>query len=67
MGIWSTIPKIAAKCVLEKVQPIIGVSTGAHRCYVNAKWILQIIMEAEPDLARSCLEANIAIGDMERP
>jgi hypothetical protein len=31
------------------------------------QWILQIIMEAEPDLARACLDASNAFGDLERP
>ena len=31
------------------------------------QWILQIIMEAEPDLARATLDANNAFGDLERP
>ena len=31
------------------------------------QWILQIIMEAEPDLARVCMDASNAFGDMERP
>ena len=31
------------------------------------QWILQIIMEAEPDLARSCLDDSNAFGDLERP
>ena len=53
----STIPKIAANCVIAKVQLAIGVAAGAHQFAVNAKggcdqihWPLQIIMEAEPDL-----------------
>ncbi len=29
--------------------------------------ILQIIMEAEPDMARVCLDASNAFGDLERP
>jgi len=33
----STIPKNAANCVLEKVQPAVGVSAGAHQFVVNAK------------------------------
>jgi hypothetical protein len=31
------------------------------------QWILQIIMEAEPDLARATLDAINALGDLERP
>jgi len=31
------------------------------------QWILQIIMEAEPNLARACQDTNNAFGDMERP
>ena len=31
------------------------------------QWILQIIMEANPDLARSCLDASNAFGDQECP
>jgi hypothetical protein len=31
------------------------------------QWILHIIMEAEPDLARATLDANNAFGDLERP
>ena len=31
------------------------------------QWILQIKMEAEPDLARVCLDASNAFGDLERP
>ncbi len=31
------------------------------------QWILQIIMEAEPDLAQATLDASNAFGDMERP
>ena len=74
LGMGSTIPKIAANCLLEKVQPAVGTSAGAHQFAVNAKggcdmvqWILQVIMEAEPDLARACLDANNAFGDLERP
>ena len=51
-----------------------GDSVGAHHFDVNAKrgcdmiqWILKIIMEAEPDLARACLDASNAFGDLERP
>ena len=51
-----------------------GVSDGPHQIAVNAKggcdmvqWILQVIMEAKPDLARSCLDACNAFGDLERP
>ena len=58
LGMGSTIPKIVANCILAKVQPDVGVSARAHQFAVNAKggcnmiqWILQIIMEAEPDLA----------------
>ena len=70
----NTIPKIEAKCVLAKVQPAVGVSAGAHQFAVNAKggcdmiqWILQIRMEAEPNLARACMDSSNAFGDMERP
>ena len=31
------------------------------------QWILQVIMEAKPDLARNSLEASNAFGDLERP
>jgi hypothetical protein len=31
------------------------------------QWILQIIKEAEPDLARACLDASNALADLERP
>ncbi len=31
------------------------------------QWVLQVIMEAEPDLARCCLDAINAFGDLERP
>ena len=31
------------------------------------QWVLQIIIEAEPDLARSCMDAMNAFGDLERP
>jgi len=30
LGMGSTIPNITAKCIPEKVQPVVGVSTGAH-------------------------------------
>ncbi len=47
LGMGSTIPKIAAKCILAKVQPAVSVSAGAHQFAVNAKggcamiqWIL---------------------------
>jgi hypothetical protein len=72
MGI--TIPTIEANCVLAKVHPSIGVSARVHQFAVNAKggcdmiqWILQIIMEADPDLVRAYLDASDAFGDMERP
>ena len=46
----------------------------ANQFAINAKggcdmilWILQITMEAEPDLARAFLDASNAFGDMERP
>jgi hypothetical protein len=69
LGMGSTIPKIAANCILAKVQPAVGVSAGVHQFFVNVKggcdmiqWIhLQIIMEAEPDLARATLDASNAI------
>ncbi len=31
------------------------------------QWIMHIIMEEEHDLARSCMNANNANGDLERP
>jgi hypothetical protein len=31
------------------------------------QWLLHVIMEAELALARSCLDANNAFGDVERP
>ena len=31
------------------------------------QWLLQIVMEAEPNLARVCLDASNAFGDPERP
>jgi hypothetical protein len=37
LGLGSTIPKIAANCVIAKVQLAIGVSAGAHQFAVNAK------------------------------
>ncbi len=37
LGMGSTIPKIAANCLLGKVQPAVGVSAGAHHFAVNAK------------------------------
>jgi len=53
-----TISKIAANCILAKVQPDVNISAGAHQLAVNARggcnmiqWILQIFMEAEPGLA----------------
>ena len=56
----STIPKIAAKCVFETVHPVVGATSSAHQFAVNTKggcdmmqYILQVIMEAEPDLARN--------------
>ena len=59
LGIGSAIPKRATCCVLEIIEAAIGVTTGAHRFAVSTKggcdmvqWILQVIMEAEPDLAR---------------
>jgi len=74
LGMGNTIPKIAANCVLANLQPAVGVSLGAHQFAVIAKggcdmiqWILQIIMEAEPDLARACMDASNAFGDLERP
>jgi hypothetical protein len=74
LGMGSTIPKIAGNCLLEKVQPAVGISAGAHKFASNAKggcdmvqWILQVIMEAKSDLARSCMDACNALGDLERP
>jgi hypothetical protein len=74
LGMRSAIPKLAASCVLESVQPTIGVAAGANQFAVNTKggcgmvqWVLQIIMEAEPDLGRSCLDASNAFGDLDRP
>ena len=70
----NTIPKVAANCILAKVELAVAASAGAHQFAVTAKggcnmiqWQLHIIMEAEPDLARACLDANNAFGDMERP
>ena len=31
------------------------------------QWVLQIIMEVNPDLARATLDATNAFGDLERP
>ena len=31
------------------------------------QWVLQVIMEVEPDMTRSCLDTSIAFGDLERP
>ena len=31
------------------------------------QWLLEIVMEADPDLARACLDASNAFGDLERP
>jgi len=74
LGTGSKILKVAANCILAKVQPAMAVSARAHQFAVNAKggcnmiqWVLQIIMEAELDLARACLDASNAFGDMERP
>jgi hypothetical protein len=74
LGMGNTIPKVAANCILAKVQHAVAVSAGAHQIAINAKggcnmiqWDLQIIIEAEPDLARACLDASNAFGDMERP
>jgi hypothetical protein len=67
----STIPKIASNCVLETIQPAVGAATGAHQFPVNTKrgcgmlqWIFQVIMEAEPNLARNCLDTSNAFGDL---
>ena len=64
---------IAATCILAKVQPVVDVSAWARQFAVNAKggcdmiqWILQIIMEAEPNLARATLDAINAFGDLKR-
>ena len=58
LGMGINISKIATNCVLEKVHPTIGVFADAHQFTLNAKggcdmvqWILQIIMEAEHDMA----------------
>ncbi len=74
MGMGSTILKVAANCILAKVKSAVAISARAHQLPVNAKggctmiqWALQIIMEAEPDMARACLDASNAFGDMERP
>jgi hypothetical protein len=47
MGMGSNIPKIAANCIMDKVQSAVGVSAGAHKFDVDAKggcdmvhWIL---------------------------
>ena len=37
LGMGSTIPKIAANCILAQVQPDVGVLSGAHQCAVHAK------------------------------
>jgi hypothetical protein len=37
LGMGSTIPKVAASCILAKVQPAAGVSAGAHQFAINAK------------------------------
>ena len=74
LGMDITIPKIAANCILANVPPTVGILAGAHQFAVNAKgrcdmvqWILQVGMEADPDLARSTLDASNAFGDLERP
>ena len=74
LGMGSAIPKLAASCVLGIVQPSVGMAARAHMFRINAKggcgmvqWIFQVILEAEPYLARSCLDAANAFGDMERP
>ena len=74
LGMGSAIPKLAANCVLKFIEPAIEMIAGADQFAVNTKggyvteqWILQVIMEAEPDLAKSCLDASNAFGDEERP
>ena len=37
LGMGSTVPKIAANCVLEKMQPAVGATSGAHHFAVNTK------------------------------
>ena len=37
LGMGSTIPKIAVNCVMAKVQPTMGVLSGAHQFTINAE------------------------------
>ena len=73
-GMGSAIPKLAANSVLGIRQHAVSMVARAHLIAVNAKggsdmvqWIFQDIMEVEPDLARSCLNAANAFGDMAPP
>ena len=74
LGMGGTLPKLAASCVLSTVSAAVGVAAGPHQFAINAKggcdmvqWVLQVILEAEPGLARACLDAINAFGDLERP
>ena len=69
-----TLTKLAAVCVLGVVEAVVGVAKDPHQFAVNAEggcdivqWVLQIIMEADSDLARATLDDINAFGDLERP
>jgi hypothetical protein len=58
---------------MEVVEAVVSVAAGPHQFAINAKggcdmvqWVRQIIMEAEPDLARAYLDAINAFVDLER-
>ena len=74
LGVEGAITMLATSCVLGVVDTAVGAAAGPHRFAINTKgvcdmvqWILQIIMEAEPDLARACLDIANRFGDIERP
>ncbi len=66
--------KLIAACVLGIVDDVVGVAAGPRQFTVNVKggcdmerWVLQIVMEADPDLARATLDAINTFGDLDRP
>jgi hypothetical protein len=70
LGMGVAITMLAASGVLGVVKAAVGIAAGPHQFDINVKGgdivqrILQIIMEAELDLSRVCMDAANAFNDL---
>jgi len=69
LGMGGTLTKLAAVCVMGVMEVVAGVAAGFHQFEVNAKggclmvqWVLQNIMEIDPDLVRARRDAINALA-----